>query len=85
MNDDTITQQEDHGREGSTAGCKVLVLLHAAPQGLSLPDIAIHCGLPSPVVRQAIIGLSERRRIKSLGRGTAARWYTMFHAARVQA
>ena len=80
---DEFTQPVDHGREGSPAGCAVLVLLHAHAQGMPLCDIVTHLNLPASDVRQAIIGLSERRRVKSIGRGTAARWYTVLHAASV--
>ena len=74
---------EDHGREGSIAACAVLVLLARHPHGLSLADLVTLLGLPSATLRQALIGLSERRRIKSVGHGMGARWYTMRHAAAI--
>lgn len=80
---DDFTQPIDHGREGSPVACAVLVLLHAHAQGMPLADIVTHLQLPASDVRQAIIGLSERRRVRSIGRTTAARWYTMPHAAAV--
>jgi len=83
MQSEDFTKPEDHGREGSEAGCKVLVLLHAAPSGRTLVEIVDFTRLEAAVVRQAIIGLSERRRIKCIGRGTASRWYTVKHAANV--
>lgn len=79
---DTFTPP-DHGREGSPTACAVLLALNSRPDGLSLTDLATHVRLPSADVRQAIVGLSERRRVRSLGRGLAARWYTMLHAMKV--
>lgn len=79
--DDSTFMPVDHGREGSAAGCAVLVALHARPDGMPLADLVEQLQLPAATLRQAIIGLSERRRVKSIGHGMGARWYTMPHAA----
>lgn len=76
-----FTPPVDHGREGSPTAVLVLLALNAHKHGLSLAELGTRLDLPAAALRQALIGLSERRRVKSLGRGTAARWYTMPHAA----
>lgn len=69
-----------HGAEGSDTACAVLRLLHRRPDGLAAVDIATTLQVEVYDVRQAIIGLSERGRVRSVGRSTAARWYTTPHA-----
>lgn len=71
----------DHGREGSPAAVAVLLALNAHKPGLSLSELVTRLDLPAATLRQALIGLSERRRIKSIGHGMGARWYTVLHAA----
>ena len=80
----TMTPPEDPGHEGSKAGCAVLVALHQHPEGLTLADLGSLLGLEPRVLRSALIGLSERRRIKSVSRTNEARWFTMPHAAAMQ-
>jgi DNA-binding IclR family transcriptional regulator len=74
-----------HGAEGSDTCCAVLRLLHRRPEGLALVDIARALQTEVYDVKQALIGLSERGRVRSVGRGTAARWYTTPHAVRARA
>jgi len=83
MSEPTFTPPVEHGREGSPTACAVLLALNSRPEGLSLEDLTSHVRLPIADVRQAIVGLSERRRVRSLGRGRNARWYTTLHAAGV--
>ena len=80
----TMTPPEDPGREGSTAGCAVLVALHQHARGLTLDDLGSLLGLEPRVLRAAINGLCDRRRIKSVSRTNEARWFTMPHAAAMQ-
>jgi len=75
-----LTQPLPHGAEGSDTACAVLLLLHRRPDGLALATIATLLRVDAHDVRQAIIGLSERGRVRSVGRSTAARWYTTRHA-----
>ena len=84
MAETSFTPPVDHGREGSDTACAALLALALNVNGLSLIDLAAHIGRPPADVRQAIVGLSERRRVRSLGRGINARWYTVLHAANAE-
>jgi DNA-binding IclR family transcriptional regulator len=80
----TMTPPEDAGLEGSRAACDVLVTLHQHPEGLTLEDLGSLLALDARTLRRALIGLSERRRIKSVSRTIDARWFTSLHAAALQ-
>jgi DNA-binding IclR family transcriptional regulator len=80
----TMTPPEDAGLEGSRAACSVLVTLHKHPEGLTLADLGSLLGLDERTLRRTLIGLSERRRIKSVSRTLDARWFTVLHAAALQ-
>jgi hypothetical protein len=71
--------------EGSDVCCAVLRLLHRRPDGLALTALAATLQCEVYDVRLAIIGLSERGRVRSVGKDTASRWYTTPHAARASA
>jgi DNA-binding IclR family transcriptional regulator len=84
MDPTTMFSPEDPGHEGSKAACAVLVALHQHADGLTLADLGSLLGLDPRTLRAALIGLSERRRVKSVSRTTEARWFTMFHAHALQ-
>jgi hypothetical protein len=73
------------GDEGSDTCCAVLRLLHRRPDGLALKDIASTLQSEIYDVRLALIGLSERGRVRSVGKDPAARLYTTPHAVRAKA
>lgn len=69
------TPEDDHGREGSETGLRVLRALHACgPAGLGFAPLCAALQLPPFAVRHALLGLQRRHRVACLGRSTAAIW-----------
>lgn len=80
---DPYQPPQHHSHEGSDAACSVLVALTKRPDGMTLEQLHALLGLEHATLRQALIGLSERRRIKCVTTRGQPHWFTAPHATKM--